>query len=79
MIRLITVDEPSLALSLLYALVAGGWHTYRAIKRGPPLGGPLVSHHAVIVDAVMIRLMSHRWHSASGSLVSSRSARVARE
>jgi hypothetical protein len=42
---------------------------YRAIKCGPPLGGPLVSNHAVIVDAVMIRLMRHHWHSAPGSPV----------
>ena len=28
-----------------------------------------MSHHAVIVDAVMIRLMSHHLHSFSDSLV----------
>ena len=49
------------------ALEAGGRRAWRASEactmRWPPLGSPLGEHTWRNHDAIMMRLMSHRWHS----------------
>jgi hypothetical protein len=53
-------------------LEAGGRRAWRAseacTKRGPPLGSPFGEQSWRNHDAIMVRLMSHHWHSASDAL-----------